>query len=114
MFWTDQPSTMSIPMPDWRGGIMKVGGRVYDAGRAAAAAVFSPFKAFSDPVGKGVGRVAEETGEVLRAGAGAVKDIGSGFSSGFKWATALIIIGIFLYALAVLSPFLPKPQGGSK
>ena len=49
-------------------------------------------------------------GEALSAAASATQAAGSGISSGFKWATFIIIFGLVAYVFFLAAPFLPKPS----
>ncbi len=48
----------------------------------------------------------------LEAAADATQAAGSGITSGFKWATFIVIFGLLAYGFVLAAPFLPKPSGG--
>ena len=114
MFSLDSPSSMAFGMPDWRGGVQRFAGQTAEALKSAGSyafqAVVSPFSVVADPVGKAVNKIGDETAGLIRATTSATESVGKGLSSGFKWAMFLIVIGIALYALAILSPFIPKGE----
>lgn len=129
-------STIQYSMPSWQGTTQYVGGLF----SGASGAVYSTAKAALDPIAKNVNRV-QNQGSLLYnqgvAGAwGALENIltakndavaaaeekivstGSSFlapiSSGVKWVVIIVGVGLAIYVLAVIGPFLPKPSYGRK
>lgn len=88
-------------------------GTFYGAAKRALSAL-DPFQSTLTPSGA----IAQATvplgkagAKALEAAADATQAAGSGITSGFKWATFIIIFGVCAYAFMFLSPFLPKPSG---
>lgn len=129
-------STIQYSMPSWQGSVNYVGGLF----SGASGAVYDVAKAAVDPVAKNVNRVQNQASLLYNQGiSGAwgtleniltakndavdafqekVTSTGSAFLapivSGTKWVVIIVGIGIAIYVLAVIGPFLPKPSYGRK
>lgn len=131
MFDLGQASTIQYSMPSWQGATQLIGG----LWSGASGAVYSTSKAVLDPVAKNVHRVQNQASllynqgvsgawgmleNVLTAKNDAVdaaqekitstgSSILSPIASGAKWVVIIVGLGVAIYVLAVIGPFLPKP-----
>lgn len=126
MFSLSLPSTIKFQMPDYNGDVESIGGWV--SGEASTA--YKNTRSLLDPVLKAPAALEQGAVSYIKGGAtalyssvadsisGAASAIGSTIStpwmaltSGLKWGVGIVIVGAAIYALAVLSPFIPKPGG---
>lgn len=86
------------------------------AAKAALEALdpFNGLKSTSAIVAQATVPVSKSAAAALDAGADSLKAAGGGISSGFKWATAIVLLGLAAYVFFLAAPFLPKPSGGSR
>lgn len=136
MFDLGQASTIEYSMPSWQGATQYIGGLF----SGASGAVYSTAKAVVDPVAKNVHRVQNQASLLYNQGVSgawstleniltAKNDAVDAFEekvtstgstilapivSGTKWVVIIAGIGIAIYVLAVIGPFLPKPSYGRK
>lgn len=88
-------------------------GTFTDSAKRALAAL-DPFNSTLTPrgaVANAVVPLGKAGAKALEAAADATQAAGSGITSGFKWATFIIIFGLLAYGFALAAPFLPKPAG---
>jgi hypothetical protein len=111
-FPLDMPSQIKFEMPNWYGDVMTYGGGI----EKKAEVFFGDVGSFAkgvlsavNPVGKAVGTISEGTSELLKGTGQAASAAVGGISSGFKWAVIIVIVGVALYAFALISPLIPRP-----